>query len=49
MINETEGMQDGVSDPDNAEFRHIWYEQIKIIDEKITAYDPQYSQMSAVK
>lgn len=35
MINETEGMQDGVSDPDNAEFRHIWYEQIKIIDEKL--------------
>lgn len=49
MINETEGMQDGVSDLDNAEFRHIWHEQIKIIDEKIAAYDPQYSQMSAVK
>ena len=32
---ETEGMQDGVSDLDNAEFRHIWHEQIKIIDEKI--------------
>lgn len=49
MINETEGMQDGVSDLDNAEFRHIWHEQIKNIDEKIAAYDPQYSQMSAVK
>lgn len=38
-----------MSDLDNAEFRHIWHEQIKIIDEKIAAYDPQYSQMSAVK
>lgn len=51
MINESESNLDGWSDvdKDNAEFRQIWHEQTKIIDERIAIYEPQYSQMSAVK
>lgn len=51
MISETGSKQDGMSDADNVntKFRQLWIEQIKVIYEKIAAYEPQYSQMSAVK
>lgn len=49
MINYVESKQCVRFGEDNAEFRYLWHEQSKIIDEKIAAYEPKYSQMSAVK
>ncbi len=51
MINGMGGKQGckSYADNNNVEFRQRWKEQIEIIDAKIASYEPQYSQMSAVK
>lgn len=51
MIAETDkGQGESSTIADNsAEYRRMWKEQTAIIDEKIAAFEPRYSQMSVVK
>ena len=51
MIAEADKGQDessAIAD-NSAEYRRMWKEQTAIIDEKIAAFEPRYSQMSVVK